>query len=433
MPLDSPDKYYLSSSLVFKNLLSALFKYLQQYEVMELLLHMASRRFEKYRHGDVMKGHFFSSYQHQVAGHTDEPLTVLNNDVVLKPSRKKSDKKMLFLREILVYEEMFAEDGSHLTQSNRPFAAKYYGVLLNNLSFPSSSGSGENNSSSDLSGIRFTKTKSDRMKCISNFLFGMSAYRSSSNVVESSSEGVKISSGEKSNIFQANKLVRPSAYLVIEDLSKGMLKPCVIDIKMGRQTYEPAATCEKIDREQSKYSFQHDVGFRIAGFKVYHVNDDKFISINKKFGRALMPEQVSSGLLYFFYNGSSYRRDVLLAVIQKLEKLLLWLRSQTSAHFYCSSLLIVYDGKTSHITNAEKDVKVNMIDFAHTVPASDSGGGVDSGYIYGVKSLLSYLYQSLQLADKKELPSDPNRSSLNLVDVKNWHIDQQYHDNSVTN
>ena len=412
------------SSSIVKNLLSYFFNYLQQYEVMVQLLFMASRRFEKYRRANCTDGHFFSSYQHQVAGHTDEALTLLNNDVVLKPSRKKNDKKMLFLREILVYEEMFAEDGKHLTQSNRPFAAKYYGVLLNNLCSTPNGGS----SSGNLSGICFTKTKSDRTRCIYNFLFGMSKSKSSGGIESDFDSVRRMGSGSSSSHPTINNAVRPSAYLVIEDLSKGMFKPCVMDIKMGRQTYEPAATCEKIEREQAKYTFQNDVGFRIAGLKVYSVKEGAFTIMNKKFGRSLMPEQVSAGLLHFFYNGSSYRRDVLIAVIQKLERLLLWLRSQTLAHFYCSSLLIVYDGNTPHIVNAEKDVRVNMIDFAHTVPASEFGGGVDVGYIYSVKSLLSHLYRCLQLVDKRITSDDLNGSSLNLLGGKIGHIDKQFLD-----
>ena len=85
-------------------------------------------------------------------------------------------------------------------------------------------------------------------------------------------------------------------------------------------------------------------------------------------------------------------------------------------HFYCSSILIVYDGalSTQHKipnnnikevfdSNSNKsnqanvqldsiinDVKVCMIDFAHTLP---SDGDVDHGYIYGLRNLLSMLYQ----------------------------------------
>ena len=38
------------------------------------------------------------------------------------------------------------------------------------------------------------------------------------------------------------------------------------------------------------------------------------------------------------------RREVVLVVLQKLENLLLWMKSQSHLEFYCSSILIVYDG-----------------------------------------------------------------------------------------
>jgi hypothetical protein len=46
-----------------------------------------------------------------------------------------------------------------------------------------------------------------------------------------------------------------------------------------------------------------------------------------------------------FYNGLFFRRDVVLCLIQQLQVILRWMKRQDRYNFYCSSLLIVYDGE----------------------------------------------------------------------------------------
>jgi|LauGreSBDMM110SN_4_FD.fasta_scaffold98347_2 hypothetical protein len=135
----------------------------------------------------------------------------------------------------------------------------------------------------------------------------------------------------------------------------------------------------------------------------------------------------------------------------QLERILLWFRSQVANHFYCSSLLIIYEGEmgcdrllstqrihpdhhflTLHesmdISNGRYDqenhiqmvqdyrqilpllstantydscvsnVKVVMIDFAHTVPTG-TNPCVDTGYITGITNLLKYLHKSVAIID----------------------------------
>jgi hypothetical protein len=211
-----------------------------------------------------------SDFLHQVAGHTCEILRKFHFKI-LKPMVKPK----LFLREVELYEEMHIL-GSHCTQVARAFVPKYYGVM-------------------------------------------------------------NISNGDGD---------RP--YLVLKDLTILYLKPCVIDIKMGTQTYEPSASIEKKSREHIKYSYQKSIGFRITGFKVYDTTKGMFYSIDKSFGRSLKPEQVKDGLKLFFHNGRIFRRDILMAVLQRLENILTWFRSQAKLHFYCSSILVVFDGYMDH-------------------------------------------------------------------------------------
>ena len=75
----------------------------------------------------------------------------------------------------------------------------------------------------------------------------------------------------------------------------------------------------------------------------YDSRCDELGTVSKHFGRRLHPDAVYEALALFFFDGVRLRRDAVLATIQELEKLLLWFRSQSQVHFYCSSLLITYD------------------------------------------------------------------------------------------
>lgn len=139
----------------------------------------------------------------------------------------------------------------------------------------------------------------------------------------------------------------PITYLMLNDLTTKYTCPCAIDIKMGTQTFEPTATDAKKKREHIKYCYQGEVGFRITGFKLFDTTNKIVYYADKTLGRSLKPEQVSDALLLFFQNGSCLRRRILMAVISKLERLLAWMKSQVKYHFFCSSILIVYDGSVS--------------------------------------------------------------------------------------
>lgn len=57
-------------------------------------------------------------------------------------------------------------------------------------------------------------------------------------------------------------------YLKLENLLYGLHQPNIIDIKIGRVTHDPFASKEKIEREETKYTPQKVIGFRMSGLKV---------------------------------------------------------------------------------------------------------------------------------------------------------------------
>ena len=68
---------------------------------------------------------------------------------------------------------------------------------------------------------------------------------------ESSSQSIR-------NITAADQIIEsPSSYLVLKDISyQNTTQTCILDLKMGQQTYEPDASPIKIQQEQIKYSMQ---------------------------------------------------------------------------------------------------------------------------------------------------------------------------------
>ena len=179
-------------------------------------------------------------------------------------------------------------------------------------------------------------------------------------------------------------------YIVLADLTLNCKIPCIIDIKMGQQTFEPTVSENKKIREKQKYIYQEEIGFRITGLKVFDSRSRSYTITDKKFGRSLLPQQVLHGLALFYYNDTNLRADVLVIVIDKLQRILSWMLVQARYQFYCSSILIIYEGDLSSTQDLENTVQVKMIDLAHTITVD---GLIDSGYIHGLRNLIGYFEQ----------------------------------------
>lgn len=58
-------------------------------------------------------------------------------------------------------------------------------------------------------------------------------------------------------------------YLKLENLVGRFRKPCVVDIKMGKKTYDPEAGPAKIAKEMTKFPHVEKFGFQFTGMQVY--------------------------------------------------------------------------------------------------------------------------------------------------------------------
>lgn len=172
-------------------------------------------------------------------------------------------------------------------------------------------------------------------------------------------------------------------YLKLENLTAGMTKPCVLDLKMGQQTYDETASEDKIAFERAKYPPQGEIGFRVVGMRVYRPNsqaEEEFKS-TRDWCMDITVDSMQSAIEQYFFDGRSIKYNLVEQLIEKLNQINIVLRDSPKYRMYGSSLLIVYDAMSA---NTER-FDVRMIDFAHVFPIRD--GGMDNGYLHGIAFL----------------------------------------------
>jgi hypothetical protein len=140
-------------------------------------------------------------------------------------------------------------------------------------------------------------------------------------------------------------LTVPQDCIKMEDITSGMQRACVMDLKMGTQTWTDDAFYLKRLQLESRDSATttSKLGFRVTGFRVYR-KDKLSFDVREKDACAQVTESTAEHFLQdFFQDGGKFRVDVLTFYIRKLRELIGWFRDQNRISFYSSSLLFVYD------------------------------------------------------------------------------------------
>jgi len=189
-------------------------------------------------------------------------------------------------------------------------------------------------------------------------------------------------------------------YLMMENLTKGIRKPCIMDVKIGTKTYGPDASEKKKAQQDASYAgTKHPFGFSVPGMSV-HVGQEKeeMIVRGKEYGRTLNVDNIHEVLEIYLdtKNEPEAAKEIAKIFITDLEKVLELFKHQTCFHFFASSLLFVYDAQTANEFKVTKDVhslrqsiSLRMIDFAHVWK---SEGETDQNYMKGVQSLIDLFY-----------------------------------------
>ncbi|CAB3252883.1 unnamed protein product [Arctia plantaginis] len=134
-------------------------------------------------------------------------------------------------------------------------------------------------------------------------------------------------------------------YIILEDLTVRMLEPCVMDVKIGKRTWDPLATEEKIKKEKSKYTeCKQQYGFCIPGFHVYKHTTGQLHKYNKDYGKRLHGEAVKDAIRKYLNGlGTVLCRALVLQFLSQLWRIQKWARHQLALRLYSTSLLLVYD------------------------------------------------------------------------------------------